>query len=96
MLAAVAGVFHRLGGGKGVSTGAGPAALLLPALLHPATRGLAYRSLGELTGARFVATITPGLSGSEAGVGVTNSKLRCANVKVAADVAARDGTIGPL
>ena len=73
-----------------------PAALLLPALLPPATRKLAYCGMGELTGARFVATIAPGLSGSEAGVGVTNSELRVANVKVAADAAARDGTVGPL
>jgi hypothetical protein len=52
--------------------------------------------MGELTGARFVATITPGLSGSKAGVGVINSELRAANVKVAADAAARVGTIDPL
>jgi hypothetical protein len=70
--------------------------LLLPALLHPATRRLAYCGLGELTGAHFVATITPGLSGSEAGVGVTNQKLHGANAKVAANMAARDGTIGSL
>jgi len=46
-----------------------------------------------LTGAFFVATITLGLSGSEAGGGATNSRLRGAGAGVAADPAVRDGTI---
>src|SRR5262249_29130591 len=56
------------------------------------------RQLGlcELTGAGFVATITPGLSGSEASVGATNSELCDANVEVAVDTAVRNGTIGPF
>ena len=71
-------------------------ALLLPAVLAPVTRKTGHCGLGELTGARFLATIIPELLGSEARVGVTNSKLRDANFGVAADWANRKGTIGPL
>src|SRR5215475_14102859 len=65
-------------------------ALLLPALRPPATPKAGLCGLGELTGARFVATIIPGLSGSELGACVTNSELRGG---VGASGAARDGTI---
>jgi len=50
----------------------------------------------DLTGTTFVATITPRLSRSEAGVGVGNLGLRAANVEVAADSTARHGPIGSL